>query len=160
MNIVKKEQIPFHVWFHRFQNIQIPTHSDVITTTTTTSNEMGTVAFGVFFFSFWVVGLGVSEWMMWILDKTPWCDFIQNTAFSRSIDIYDFVIFDLAVGGSGDHWWWALIDREVVSFFEPIIVWAPLTWTGAWLLLLVNQTTPVLFCLRKSDQPLWARVNC
>ena len=39
------------------QNIQIPTHSDVITTT---SNEMGTVAFG-FFFSFLVVGLGVSE---------------------------------------------------------------------------------------------------
>ena len=98
------------------QNIQIPTHSDVITTTTT-SNEMSTVAFGFFFFfSFLVVGFGC-EWV------SEWCGFRTNShdaIFSGCYPKHCFLVRSILLFStrlllvSGDHRWWALIDRGCV----------------------------------------------
>ena len=97
------------------QNIQIPTHSDVITTTT--SNEMSTVAFGFFFFfSFLVVGFGC-EWV------SEWCGFRTNShdaIFSGCYPKHYFLDRSILLFStrlllvSGDHRWWALIDRGCV----------------------------------------------
>ena len=118
------------------QNIQIPTHSDVITTTT--SNEMSTVAFGFFFF------FGCWVWM-WV---SEWCGFRTNShdaIFSGCYPKHCFLVRSILLFStrlllvSGDHRWWALMDRGCV-FLTQLLCGPRLPELGTFFLFLKRIT--------------------
>ena len=88
-----------------------------------------------FFFLFFFFGCWVWVWV------SEWCGFWTNShdaIFSGCYPKHCFLVRSILLFSirlllvSGDHRWWALIDRGCVFFFffNPVTVWAPLTWAG------------------------------
>ena len=115
MNIVKKEQIPFHVWFHKLSKHPNP---NIFGCYYNNNNfKWNEYCCLWFFFLFFFFGCWVWVWV------SEWCGFWTNShdaIFSGCYPKHCFLVRSILLFStrlllvSGDHRWWALIDRGCV----------------------------------------------
>ena len=112
----KKGTNPFHVWFHKLSKHPNPNTFGCYYNNNFKWNEYCCLWFFFFFFSFLVVGFGC-EWV------SEWCGFRTNShdaIFSGCYPKHCFLVRSILLFStrlllvSGDHRWWALIDRGCV----------------------------------------------